>query len=87
MMTEKEFKNTQKILGSIDDKFDLGTVYTMDLVKNVKSNKKYLIKVKHINLDETCLFLSESQFNKFKLRGAKNIEDQPEKSWLTNLFD
>jgi CRISPR/Cas system-associated protein endoribonuclease Cas2 len=87
MMTQKEFNNMQKLLGSIDDKFEFGKVYTMDLVKCAKSHKKVLIKVKHVNGDETCLFLSESQFNKCKLRGEKNIEDQPEKSWWTNLFD
>lgn len=86
MMTQNEFKNTNKILGSIDDKFDLGTVYTMELVKRINSSKRYLIRILHENEDETCLFLTEKQFNTFKVRGEKNIEDQPEKSWLTSIF-
>jgi hypothetical protein len=87
MMTQNEFKNANKILGSIDDKFDLGTVYTMDLVKRAKASKRYLIRVIHENEDETCLFLTEKQFNNFKIRGEKNIEDQPEKSWFTSIFN
>ena len=86
MMTQNEFKNANKILGSIDDKFDLGTVYTMDLVKRTKASQRYLIRIIHENEDETCLFLTKKQFYTFKVRGEKNIEDQPEKSWFTSIF-
>ena len=86
MFTEKEFYKCEKVLGTFDDAFILGQVYTFDCIKN-KTASKILIKVNHVNGDETCIFLNKQQFEKLKLRGEKNIEDQPEKSWLTNLFD
>jgi hypothetical protein len=85
MLTESEFKNAEKILGSLVDELELGKVYTIN--SNRKNSNKILLKLIHANEDNTCLCISLNLFNKLKTRAEKNIEDQPEKSWLTDLFD
>lgn len=85
MFTESEFKKCEKILGTVTDSLELGKIYTINAVKH--DSNRILLKVIHANEDETCLFISMKLFNKLKVRAEKNIEDQPEKSWLTDLFD
>lgn len=87
MLTEKELQNCERAIGSFDDNYVLGHLYTFTSVKCEKLCKKYFIKVLFPNEDETCLFMSAKKLDKFKKRAEKNIEDQPKKSWWTDLTD
>lgn len=85
MFTESEFKKTEKVLGTFSDELELGRLYTFNTNKH--NINKLLIKLIHANGDETCIFISTKLFEKLKVRAEKNIEDQPEKSWWTDLLD
>ena len=87
MFTEKEFKKCEKVLGTFDDEYNMGYVYTFNFVRRKTNSACKLIKVNHVNSDETCLLIPEKMFNKCLNRAKKNIEDCPEKGWFTNLFD
>jgi hypothetical protein len=85
MFTENEFKKTEKVLGTFENELELGKIYTFWTTRS-KPNK-FIIKLIHANEDETCVAISTKFFEKLKIRAEKNIEDQPEKSWWTNLLD
>jgi hypothetical protein len=87
MFTKSEFDQCEKAVGSFDNGFALGHLYSVNFVKSSNFGKRYFVRILHENSDETCLVLKESLYNTAVNRGLKNIEDQPEKSWLTDLMD
>ena len=87
MFTKSEFDKCEKALGTFDNAFKLGHLYSIQKVKAAKYGKRFFCKVIHENTDETCLVLTETLLDTVINRALKNIEDQPEKAWLTNLID
>ncbi len=87
MFTENEFNKCEKVLGTFNNENKLGYAYSFNLVKAKTNSKLKLIKIQHINSDETCLLITEKLFNKCLARAQKNIEDCPEKGWWTDLID
>ena len=83
MFTKNEILKLKSYGGTLVKDLKLGKLYTFG---KILTEPKYIIAVNDIKEEKHILILNKKLFEKVKNRWNKNVEDQPEKSWLTNYI-
>lgn len=83
MFTKNEILKLKSYGGTLVKDLKLGKLYTFG---KMLTEPKYIIAVNDIKEEKHVLILNKKLFEKVKNRWNKNVEDQPEKSWLTNYI-
>ena len=83
MFTKNEILKLKSYGGTLVKDLKLGKLYTFG---KILTEPKYIIAVNDIKEEKHVLILNKKLFEKVKNRWDKNVEDQPEKSWLTNYI-
>lgn len=83
MFTKNEITKLKLYGGTLVKDLKLGKLYTFG---KVLDNSKYIFAVNDIKEEKHVLIINKKLFEIARNRWNKNIEDQPEKSWLTNYI-